>query len=542
MDQPSLGNRHSQHAFSQVPSVNMARSRFDRSFAIKDTFDFDKLIPIFCDEILPGDSVNLNVKSFARLATQVRPVMDNMYIDYFFFFVPNRLVWTNWEKFNGAQDNPGDSTSFTVPTITINDGSGFQVGEIYDKFGLPTDVDDITINALPLRAYNLIWNEWFRDQNLQNSITVNVDNGPDAATDYSLQKRGKRHDYFTSCLPWPQKATAVDLPIGTTAPVLGIGRLDQTYPGTSGTVYETDGSATTTYAKWVATHNATNQSAIEEDPNNSGYPNVRADLSNATAATINEFRDAILTQSLYELDARAGTRYTEILRAHFGVISPDQRLQRPEYLSGGSSRITQHPVANTSATATEKQGELAAFSTAMVAGGGIGFSKSFVEHGYVIGLAQARADITYQQGIERMWSRSTRFDYFWPKLQQLGEQTVLMKEIYAQGSTVDTDADGTPNDDEVFGYQERYAEYRYKPSQIKGEFRSTYATPLDVWHMAEEFSSEPALNSTFIQSNTPVDRALAVSGDVHLLFDAWFDYKHARPIMTYGIPATLGRF
>jgi hypothetical protein len=501
MDQPSLGNRHSQHAFSQVPSVNMARSRFDRSFAIKDTFDFDKLIPIFCDEILPGDSVNLNVKSFARLATQVRPVMDNMYIDYFFFFVPNRLVWTNWEKFNGAQDNPGDSTSFTVPTITINDGSGFQVGEIYDKFGLPTDVDDITINALPLRAYNLIWNEWFRDQNLQNSITVNVDNGPDAATDYSLQKRGKRHDYFTSCLPWPQKATAVDLPIGTTAPVLGIGRLDQTYPGTSGTVYETDGSATTTYAKWVATHNATNQSAIEEDPNNSGYPNVRADLSNATAATINEFRDAILTQSLYELDARAGTRYTEILRAHFGVISPDQRLQRPEYLSGGSSRITQHPVANTSATATEKQGELAAFSTAMVAGGGIGFSKSFVEHGYVIGLAQARADITYQQGIERMWSRSTRFDYFWPKLQQLGEQTVLMKEIYAQGSTVDTDADGTPNDDEVFGYQEIYAEYRYKPSMLTGKMRSNVTGSLDSWHLAQDFSTLPSLNASFIEEN-----------------------------------------
>jgi hypothetical protein len=523
-----LGSRHSQHSFAQIPAVNIARSKFDRSFAIKDTFDFDYLIPIFCDEILPGDTVNLNVKSFARLATQTVPVLDNMYIDYFFFFVPNRLVWSNWEKFNGAQDNPADSTDFLVPTITINTGSGFQVGDIFDKFGLPTDVDDITINALPLRAYNLIWNEWFRDQNLQNSVTENVGDGPDAATDYALLKRAKKHDYFTSSLPWPQKGDALELPLGTTAPVVST--------DVNPTVYhETTGSPRSLLGN---TSNILNASGTAWSTNDKIYwseTGMEANLAGATAATINQLRQTMLLQSFLELDARGGTRYVEILKAHFSVVSPDFRLQRPEFLSGGSTRINQHPVAQTShTTGSNYQANLAAFSTAVNFDNRIGFSKSFTEHGYVIGLAQARADVTYQQGINRMWSRSTRYDFFWPKLQQLGEQSVLNKEIYAQG---------TAADDNVFGYQERYAEYRYKPSEIRGQFRSTYTSTLDVWHLAEEFSTAPSLNSTFIQSTTPIERSLATAASYpHLLFDAWFQYTHARPMMTYGVPATLGRF
>lgn len=547
----NLGNRHSQHSFAKVPSANIARSTFNRSFAIKDTFYFDQLTPIFVDEILPGDTVNLNVKSFARLATQVVPLLDNMYLDYFFFFVPNRLVWDNWEKFNGAQDNPGDSTDFLIPQIEAPAGTGFEVGSVFDHMGIPTGVLNLSINALPNRALNLIWNDWFRDQNLQNSITVHKGDGPDPAADYPMLKSAKKHDYFTSCLPWPQKGASVSLPIGTSAPVYGetvssaggnlwqawdttlaapingqirvdpsVGALQSASPGGM------EGNALNTHVS-IAT---SEQYALFPD----AVP-AYADLSEATAATINQFRQAIMLQSFLERDARGGTRYVEILRAHFNVISPDFRLQRPEFLSGGTTQITQHPVTQTSSsTETSPQANLAAFSTAAEFGNKIGFSKSFVEHGYVIGLIRARADITYQQGLNRMWSRLTRQDFFWPGFQQLGEQVVFNKEIYAQGTEVD---------DQAFGYQERHADYRYYPSSIRGHFRSTYPETLDVWHLAEEFGTLPGLNSTFIQSNTPIERSLVVAeGYPHLLYDGWFEYKHARPMITYGVPATLGRF
>lgn len=517
-----------QHLFSQIPRADIQRSSFNRSHSYKTTLDSGYLVPFFVDEVLPGDTFNLKATLFGRLSTPVVPFMDNMYLETFFFFVPNRLVWDNWQKFNGEQKNPGDSTDFLIPTL---EAGKHEVGSIADYFGIPTGVSLDKINALPFRAYNLIYNEWFRDENLQDSLEVPTGDGPDPINKYNLVRRGKRHDYFTSCLPWPQKGPGVELPLGSTANLNGT----LSVPGGSYTLnVDTNGNALSHYPYWTWQNGSSVNPTITvpTHPIDMSKSGVTVDLSSATAITINSLRQAFQLQKLYERDARGGTRYTEILRAHFGVISPDARLQRPEYLGGSSTRININPVQQTSATdTTSPQGNLAAYG---VLGDKVnGFMKSFVEHGYIIGLVNVRADLTYQQGLNRMWSRQTRFDYYWPALAHLGEQAVLNKEIYAQG---------TSKDNEVFGYQERWAEYRYFPSQITGKFRSTYAQSLDVWHLAQEFAELPKLNSKFIVDNPPIARVLAVQNEPQILLDCYFSLSCVRPMPIYSLPGLVDHF
>lgn len=525
-----------QHQFSQVPRAEIPRSAFDRSHGYKTTFDAGYLVPIFVDEALPGDTFNLRMSGLCRLATPLHPFMDNLQLTTFFFAVPIRLIWENWERMNGAQDDPDDSTDYTTPVMT-GPPAGYDVGDLSDYMGIPTGVGPLEHSVFWHRAYNLIWNEWFRDQNLQDRAYIDRSDGPESAVDgnYPLRRRGKRHDYFTSCLPWPQKGPSVSLPIGDEAPVRGIGTEVDTVWNQSDTIREYPGQ-TRAYASYRKTQSDPG-GAIEEDPNNPGFPRIYADLSEATAATINELRQAFQIQRLYERDARGGTRYTEIILSHFGVSSPDARLQRPEYLGGGRSHIYVAPVAQSSSTADSQgpvdtpQGNLAGVGTAAI--DNHGFTKSFTEHCILIGMVSANADLTYQQGLNRMFSRGPRFDYYWPALSHIGEQAVANKEIFA---------DGTAADDETFGYQERYAEYRYKPSQITGQFRSAFAQSLDTWHLAQDFAVRPALSSDFIEDDPPVDRVIAVVDEPHFLLDIYFGLRCARPMPVYGVPGLIDHF
>lgn len=565
-----MSKRATQHNFAISPQNQIPRSSFKRSHTVKTTLDAGRLVPFYIDEVYPGDTFNCKATLFGRMATPIVPAMDNAYMDTFFFFVPYRLLWKHWKEFNGENPLAGyQSTEYEVPQMTATNA---QVQTLWDYFGFPTDVKNkLSVSAFPFRAYWKIYNDWFRDENLQNAVSIQTGAplssssseddayGGDAtqdATNAQCFYRGKRHDYFTSALPWPQKGPGVELPLGQTAsvsgtlpvsgslPVVGSVAIDRPsgwrgddpwfrVTGSSSLispVYVSGGSESNTILSMSIVNGTANASLATADASK-----AVVDLSSATAITINSLRSAFALQRFYEKDARGGTRYTEIIRSHFGVISPDARLQRSEYLGGDSTPIMFNPVQQTSSTdTTSPQGNLSAY--ALMSTRVHGFNKSFTEHGIVIGLCNIRTDLSYQQGINKTWLRQTREEFYWPTFAHLGEQAVLNKEIYAQG----TDADN-----QVFGYQERYAECRYHPSIITGKMRSTYAQSTDVWHFAQKFDSLPALNGEFIQdqaSYQAIRRISAVQSEPQFYLDAYLDLKCARPMPVYGVPGMLDHF
>ena len=565
------------HNFSNAPQVYQKRSRFDRSFVRKMTFDEGKLVPFFVDEVLPGDTISLTVRDFCRLSTPVAPFMDNLYLDKFFFFVPNRLVWEHWQNFCFEQEDPDDSTDYVVPTCQLAGGAAGEngIGTVWDYFALPTGLANaLNVNALPFRMYYLIWNEWFRDENLQKSVKIdksdtnavfNADRisdqpswifstGTTYVNGFALAPRGKRFDYFTSALPFQQKGPGVSIGLAGTAaivdpsPVTGyfvaqnnqdLGAAQLAESGGVHSVY-TSGNGTLEYYGGghdvtIAGHsvNGSGMNTVVAKPGSSWLSkDSYADLDSSSIFTISSLRTAFQMQKFYERLARGGSRYTEVLTSFFGVISPDSRLQRPEYLGGSSKMMNINPVAQTSSTGdVTPQGNLAAYGVS--ASKYHAFTKSFVEHGYIIGLLEVRADLTYQQGINKMWLRSTVYDWYWPTFAHLSEQAILNAEIYAQG---------TEEDKGVFGYQERYAEYRYHPSEICGHFRSTYTKPLDVWHLSQKFDSLPTLSDQFIQDKPPVERVVATKNYPHFLIDIGFKYHTTRAMPMYGIPGLVDHF
>lgn len=534
-----------QALFARVPKAEIERSQFDRSHGCKTTFNEGLLIPVYVDEALPGDTFHMRMSGFARLSTPIKPLMDNIYLDTFFFAVPYRLVWSHWVNMHGEQANPGDSTSYTIPQLTAPAAGGFPEGSLEDYFGLPTKINSIAVSVLWHRAYYKIWNEWFRDENLQTRATPGDDmsDGPVGPATFTVYPRNKRPDYYTTCLPWPQKSTGVAIPLSTalvvpypnvhTAPTFW----NQTSATNAGSMVRTGAGNPSTLQ--VNTAGAAGEVVGWNDPH------LAVDLS-AAGGTINSLRQAFQIQKMLEKDARGGTRYIEMVRQHFGVTSPDARLQRPEYLGGGTAAMIVSPIAQNSATAitgggagtpATPQGNLSGIGT--VAFQGHGFVKSFTEHCLLLGFVAARADLLYQQGMDRMWSRLTRWDFFYPSLAHLGEQAVYNKEIYC---------DGTGNDALVFGYQERFGEYRFKISHVTGQFRSNAATPLDYWHLSQKFLALPTLGDVFIREPGPagassaIARAVAVPSEPHFLGDFWFNLICARPMPVISVPGLVDHF
>lgn len=567
------------HRFSDAPAMYMRRTKFDRSHVYKTTFDSGKLIPVFVDEVLPGDTSSLRVRYFSRLATPIKPIMDNIYLDWFFFFVPNRLVWNHWQNFCFEQEDPDDSTDYVCPTTSLGGSSDslHGVGTLWDYFGLPTGLPNALtgINALPFRGVYLIWNEWFRDENLQKSVKIQkgdtnevfdgsrISEQPEWITPtsvYPCPPRGKRHDYFTSALPWTQKGPGVSIGLAGTAPIVNQGTLPNFFLSSTSNqlaaVSAYGGSASSSGGKRRASGTGSitfNRGSDSDWSNVGGFAGNFSDSITMTATpgntllgsesyvnldassifTINSLRTAFQMQKFYERLARGGSRYTEVLRSFFGVVSPDARLQRPEFLGSFTKMMNINPIAQTSSTNdTTPQGNLSAYG---VTGAKFhGFTKSFVEHGYVFGFCCARADLTYQQGVNRMWTRSTVYDWYWPTFAHLGEQAVLLKEIYATGNA--------EQDNSVFGYQERYAEYRYKPSVICGKFRSNIKGNLDVWHLSQYFETAPKLSPEFIEEDVPIGRIIAVPSEPQFLIDIGFKYTTVRPMPMFGTPGLVDHF
>lgn len=571
------------HRFSDAPAMYMKRTKFDRSHVYKTTFNSGKLIPVFIDEVLPGDTARMSVNYFARLATPIKPIMDNIYLDWFFFFVPNRLVWEHWQNFCFEQEDPDDSIDYVIPTVSATGNSqNAYIGSLWDYFGLPVNTSGNLsgISALPFRAVYLIWNEWFRDENLQKSVKIQkgdanevlnsarssdqpswvFSSGTSIVPGLACPPRGKRHDYFTSALPWTQKGPGVSIGLAGTASivdptpdpgyllhsnsnqlsVVSAARGD----GNQGGYLVATGNGAVTFSRYGSDSDHSSVGGFAG--NGSGAVTVSAqvgsaylgndsyvDLDTSSIFTINSLRTAFQMQKFYERLARGGSRYTEVLRSFFGVVSPDARLQRPEFLGSFTKMVNVNPIAQTSATDDiSPQGNLSAYG--VTAAKFHGFTKSFVEHGYVFGFVCARADLTYQQGINKMWLRSTVYDFYWTTFAHLGEQAIELREIYAQGSKADTT---------VFGYQERYAEYRYKPSQITGKFRSSVVNgSLDMWHLSQFFKNAPTLNEEFIVENPPIERIIAVPSEPEFLLDIGFKYTTVRPMPMFGTPGLVDHF
>lgn len=542
--------------FSQLPKADIQRSRFDRSSSVKTTFNVGDIVPFYVDEVLPGDTFDIKTSKVVRMQSLVTPIMDNIYLDTYFFFVPNRLTWEHWQEFNGENTKSAwiPATEYQVPQITAPSG-GWSIGTIADYMGIPTGVANLSVNALPFRAYALIMDGWFRDENLSdplnipvNDVTQTGSNGSNYISDVALGgmpfKAAKYHDYFTSCLPAPQKGPDVLLPLGSQAPVTTISSDDVKFPIPKAPALmlgnqspSSSGVTDLSSMSFTPGANVSFSSNIAVGSSNIGMipVNLVADLSQATAATINQLRLAFQVQKLYEKDARGGTRYIEILKSHFGVTSPDSRLQRPEYLGGNRIPININQVLQTSQTSDQSpQGNPVGQS--LTTDTNRDFVKSFVEHGFVIGVMVARYDHTYQQGLERFWSRKDRFDYYWPVFANIGEQAVKNREIFAQG----TDAD-----DEVFGYQEAWADYRYKPNRVSGEMRSAAPQSLDVWHLADDYDSQPYLSDSWIREDkATVDRVLAVSSNnsAQLFCDIYINNRTTRPMPVYSIPGLIDHF
>ncbi len=553
-------NRNTESHFALNPTrIDLSRSTFDRSASVKTSFNAGDIVPFFLEEVLPGDTFNVKTSKVVRMQTLLTPMMDNVYLDTYYFFVPNRLVWKHWKEFNGENTESAwiPETTYEVPQITSPASTGWAVGTIADYFGIPTGVPNLSVSALPFRAYALIMNEWFRDQNLSDPLVVPDDDvtvaGVNTGTFVSDVAKGgkpyvacKYHDYFTSCLPSPQKGPDVKIPVGSSGPypvVPQAQRVDHSLLTVPMTGYNPGGMSKT------YTNTSVFYGGNESETHGSVY--VGSDIDSAThyyfdnlwainnggeavAATINQLRLAFQIQKLYERDARGGSRYIEILKSHFGVTSPDARLQRPEYLGGNRVPININQVIQQSGTGSGSatpQGTVVGMS--QTTDSHSDFIKSFTEHGFIIGVMVARYDHTYQQGLDRMWSRKDRFDYYWPVFANIGEQAVKNKEIYAQGNA---------EDDQVFGYQEAWADYRYKPNRVTGEMRSAYAQSLDVWHLADDYSKRPSLSDSWIREDkTNIDRVLAVtSANSNQFFaDIYVQNRATRPMPMYSIPGLI---